>query len=135
MTSAFIAALRSLHFRDVQFLTIRVGNCSAQNMNWTIIDVNSRLSVTEITLALRRGTHSCRATAFSVEQNMKDVKNVYDFEDFKNVVASKGNYAVLEDFIDFPNGSSESRQCSAKPKLRGVKIVQFRSGHTNIFSI
>ena len=61
---------------------------------------------------------------------MRDARNIYDFNDFKEVVASKGNCEALEQFADFPNGSNQSK---AKPKLRAVKIIQFRRGETYIF--
>ena len=55
VASAFILVLRSNHFRDVEFLTVWIDNCSAQNKNWTLYtalchEVNNCLSVSEVTL-------------------------------------------------------------------------------------
>ena len=128
VASAFILALRSNHLWDVEFLTIWVDNCSAQNKNWTLYtalchEVNNCLSVSEVTLKYFDSFH------LSVEQGMRNAKNIYDFNDFKTVAASKGSCCVpLEEFIDFPNASNQN-----KPKLRNVKIVQFHRGETNMF--
>ena len=49
---------------------------------------------------------------------MRNAKNIYDCNDFKTVVASKGSCCVpLEQFIDFPNASNQNK---AKPKLRSA---------------
>ena len=75
---------------------------------------------------------SCDSFHHSVEQGMRDIKNIYDFNDFKEVVASKGNCKALEQFTDFPKGSNQSK---TKPKLRNVKIMQFRRGETYMHTV
>ena len=52
---------------------------------------------------------------------MKDAKYVYDFEDFKNVVAFKGNCAVLEDFILLTFQMEEVRAVNVLRSLTYVK--------------
>ena len=137
VASAFILALRSNHFRDVEFLTIWVDNCSAQNKNWTLYtalchEVNNCLSFSEVTLTYFQKGHTfmaCDSFHHSVEQGMRNAKNIHDFNDFKTVVAPKGSCCVpLEQFIDFPNASNQN-----KPKVRNFKIVQFHRGETKMF--
>ena len=60
-----------------------------------------------------------------VEQGMRDAKNIYDFNDFKEVVVSKGNCEVLEQFIDFPNGSFTS--IKAKQNLNYEMVRSYSS--------
>ena len=75
VSSAYVAALRSIQFRDIQFLTIWVDNCSAQNKNWTLytalcLEVNSCMSITEVTLKYFGKGHtfiSCDSFHHSVE--------------------------------------------------------------------
>ena len=64
---------------------------------------------------------------------MRNQNNVYDFNDFTQIVASKGNCIILEDFIDFPNGVSQAKYCSKKPHLTAIKVVAFPCNSVEMF--
>ena len=82
VSSAYVAALRSIQCRHIQFLTIWVDNCSAQNKYWTIFTalcLASCISITEVTLKYFEKGHtfmSCDSFHHSVEQGMRDAKNI-----------------------------------------------------------
>ena len=84
------------------------------------LKVNICMSITEVTIKYFEKGHtfmSCDSFHHSVEQGMRVAKNIYDL----------GNCEVLEQFTDFPNGSNQSK---SKPKLRDVKVIQFRRSET-----
>ena len=93
-------------------------------------------SVKEITLKYFEKGHTfmaCDSFHHSCEEGMRTTKQVYDFHDFTSIVDAKGSCSILQDFLDIPNGMGQGNRTSENPKLRNVKIVQFRHGCLQMF--
>lgn len=105
--------------RDCQHFHIWADNCTAQNKNWTLFTalttiVNSENSVETVTLSYLTKGHT-HMTADSVhgniEKKMKKRGEVFDFEDFKDVVNnSRRNIRVIE-----------INNCRNWPKKKGLQ--------------
>jgi len=147
VTSAYIAALREVHFRDHKEVVIWLDNCSGQNKCWTLYTalvafVNASLNAGEgperITLKYFTVGHTfMSADNFHrlVEKEMKDMK-VCDWKDFVDCVSKVGNVKEMnvKDFADYENGLSqgiESKQ--TRPLLDTVSVAEFRTGSTSLF--
>ena len=142
ITSAYVKYI--IYMRDAIHFLFWVDNCSAQNKNWTLYTtlcyvVNSQdFKCETITLNYFEAGHTYMAAdAFhkEIEDEMKKQKNIYDFEDFKKIINTKGT-ALEMDISDFKQ--FESKLSKAKgtcyPKLENVNVVQFRKGSTKMFS-
>lgn len=138
VASTYLVAVMN-HLHDSDIIVIWVDNCSDQNKNWTLYTtlvtlVNLDIGPYEITLKYFEKGHTfmaCDSFHHKIEQGMRDMKNVFDFNDFNTegiAYEMKRN-----DFIDFPNGMSTGEYISSKPLLKHVRITQFRKGPTNIF--
>ena len=75
----------------------------------------------------------CDSFHHSINQEMRNQKNIYDLNDFTQIVASKGNCIVLEDFIGFPDGVSQAKYSSKKPHLKAIKVVEFLRNSVEMF--
>ena len=124
-------------------ITLWVDNCSTQNKNWTLFTtlcqlVNDSTNKCEmITLKYFEPGHTFMAAdAFHkrVEDEMRKMKNVFDFEDFKNCIAAQGIAIEMlaDDFYDYKSKLSKAKD-THYPYLDDVVVVQFRRGSTGMF--
>ena len=119
VTSTYVKFVK--HYkRDCHTITLWVDNCSAQNKNWTLFTtlcqlVNDPTNKCEtITLKYFEPGHTFMAAdAFHkrVEDEMRKMKNVLDFEDFKNCIAAQGIAIEMsaDDFYDYKVNSAKQR--------------------------
>ena len=131
--------------RDISNFTFWVDNCSSQNKFWFLYSLfcfavnSSQLTTLSITLKyFERGHSFMSADSYHhlVEKGMNEMKNVYDFQDFVNVLDSNGKSIVLKssDFFYFPRGVSEkSKFTEGKPFLDDISIVKFQRGTSKMF--
>ena len=71
-----------------------------------------------------------------VENELKDMDKVYDFDDFVECVARIGEAHTMSfnDFFQFEHGLSEGQKSkSTRPLLVNVSVAEFRIGSTSLF--
>ena len=119
VTSTYVKFLK--HYkRDCRTITLWVYNCSAQNKNWTLFTtlcqlVNDPTNQCEtITSKYFEPGHNFMAADAShkrVEDEMRKMKNVLHFEDFKNFIAAQGIAIEMsaDDFYDYKVNSAKQR--------------------------
>ena len=98
VASTYAKIIRSTQYRDAQHFIFWCDNCSGQNKNWTLFTVfcyllNVNNSPETITIKyFEKGHTFMSADSFhhQIEKEMKTKKNVYDFNDFEQVIAAKG---------------------------------------------
>ena len=123
---------------------IWVDNCSGQNKCWTLYTmlmryVNNHLDIDSISLKYLTVGHTfMSADNFHrhIEQEMKKMDKLFDFQDFIKCVSKVGDTIIMkfDDFLDFENGLSQSQASkSTRPLLKDVYIAQFRKGSTSLF--
>lgn len=133
--------------RDLEHLYIWTDNCTAQNKNWTlytamIMIVNNSLNdLKSVTISyLTKGhTHmSADGVHGNIELKMKRQKNIYDFQDFKDIVMqSRKNIKVIEIACryEWPKKKRAARHNEPLKNfnLNSVVQVEFISGSRNLF--
>lgn len=140
ISSLYVKAL--LMDRDFESITYFMDNCSSQNKNWSIITamvmlVNSskrELNAKEITFKYLEAGHtfmSADTIHAGVEREMKKMKDVCDFEDFKKCVAAAGATNVVEPLCtDFKNYKGQQSLVKLskndRPHLSDCRQLQFR---------
>ena len=117
-------------------------NCSSQNKNWTLYtalaaEVNTVNGPETVTLKYFLPGHTyMSADSFHriVEGKMRQVKNVFDFEDFVKIINFRGDALEMQ-YFDFylTKGMSSGKFTSEKPLLDDVREVQFHKGSENMF--
>ena len=149
VTSAYIAALRSVHYRDAKEVVIWLDNCSGQNKCWTLYttlvafvncSLNSGVAGPEkVTLKYFTVGHTfMSADNFHrlVEKELKTMKKVCDWNDFVQCVSNVGHVKemVVKDFCDYENGLSQGIESKeTRPLLENVSVAEFRAGSTSLF--
>ena len=70
-----------------------------------------------------------------VEQGMRKLKKVEDFEDFVGIVNKCGQAVVMkyDDFFQIPRGVSTAKYAKNKPKLEVIQVVKFVRGSEKMF--
>ena len=143
--SAFSRAIE--YMRDYPKLIFWCDNCAGQNKNWWLYTclvtlVNKEGGPSELTLKyLEKGHTFMSADSFHsrVEQAMKRKQNVYDLNDFVNVIQAARNTAqslvmTHQNFRKWQNGMSVGVKATAgKPKLQDIQEVKFMSGSTKLY--
>ena len=66
---------------------------------------------------------------------MKDMKNVFDFQDWIHALRNDGNVVLLEgnDCIKFPMGLSKGKVASKRPLIENITQVMFKKGSTLLY--
>lgn len=126
----------------VKKFTMFLDNCSAQNKNWTLFGflvhlINSNVIEAEfIEFFYFEPGHTFMSADFfhhQVEQSLKSMKKVYDFENFKTAVqkANSQNVSVasmnFQDFYQWPTYHSYSKISKAEPRPYIADIVYVRA--------
>ena len=149
VASCYLAMLKAN--RDVKEFTIYCDNCASQNKCWVVLSVllqavqSEDLAVERITLKYLTTGHtamSADADHQVINKNMKTKKEVEDFEDWANIIASTGLsvHCMSEgDFVEAENLFSESKSrllqgINARPYLRDFKVVQVRKGSELLYT-
>ena len=144
VSSAFRKEMSLPENRDIRWWLMWLDNCAGQNKCWTLYTmlvffVNSANVVQSIKLKYFTAGHTfMSADSFhkSVEKEMNEMKNVYDFQDFSNCVSRAGDVTPMDvsDFYDFEKGLSQSKESKEScPLLSDVVSVEFRRGSTSFF--
>lgn len=103
-----------IHNRNARFIKLWLDNCASQNKNWALISffvfiVNSKeIEADTIELNYFEPGHSFMSADnfhHQVEKQVKQKKNVYDFEDFSNCVlhAKEKTKVKITSYSDFYN--------------------------------
>lgn len=126
----------------VKKFSMFLDNCSAQNKNWTLFGflvhlINSNVIEAEfIEFFYFEPGHTFMSADFfhhQVEQSLKTMKKVYDFENFKIAVqkANSQNVSVenmnFQDFYQWPTYHSYSKISKAEPRPYIADIVYVRA--------
>lgn len=136
--------------RDLEDFTIWLDNCGAQNKNWALYTflvyiINSNLiEAKSIELYYFEPGHTfMSADSFHhrIELSLKQMKKVYDFNDFKIAVEKAGNPIIAEmeikDFFDWPDCSSRTKRTedvymkdiAYVRAERGKKTLVYKTGY------
>jgi hypothetical protein len=122
-------------------------NCSAQNKNWTLFSMLVQavqfFNFESITLKFFEPGHTFMAADSvhaAIEKQMKKKKNIWDFQEYVNLVANS-NVAKIQaipmtfsDFFNFQDGtSSQNLKPRGRPKLAAMYMVQFRKYSRQLF--
>jgi hypothetical protein len=69
-----------------------------------------------------------------VEQGMRKSRNLYDFDDFRNVVAECGEVKVMEieNFKEWKNEATNAK-ATKKPKLHDIKEAKFLKNDPKLY--
>lgn len=143
LVSTFYAFL--LRNRDVPNITIWLDNCAAQNKNWAlfcfcIYAVNcSELALKTFEIKYFQSGHTfMSADSFhhQVEQSLKKMGKVFDFDDFKSAVNNANSSKVdvkdmtINDFFDWKDFSSKYKiqRINPKPYLQDMSHLLFKEG-------
>ena len=142
VTSANTKLFTLPDYREATDIVEWLDNCSAQLKNWTafgamVFTVNNHPTIQSITLKyFEKGHTFMSADAFhhQVEQAMKDMKNVYTFQDFVQCVNKNGIAVEMRshDFHDYRKYLSSGKD-THYPKLNDIVVAQFRRGSTKLF--
>ncbi|XP_041358684.1 uncharacterized protein LOC121375341 [Gigantopelta aegis] len=128
--------------RDCTVFVFWADNCTAQNKTWTLFtaltcEVNKQGGPDVVRIKyLEKGHTFMSADSFHarIEMGLRAKRNVYDFDDFCEVVSKFGKALPMEhtDFYKYKNESS-SAAFTKKPHLNNVQEVMFKRGSSNIF--
>lgn len=128
-----------IHNRDVKHFVLWLDNCSSQNKNWAIFSfliyiINYQgISAETITIKYFEPGHTfMSADSFhhQVEESLKRLKKIYDFEDFVHAVEMCNKRRVnvkkmlLEDFQLWKNLSSISKVKKETPRVYISKLTE-----------
>ena len=126
IASTYIKVLNHRLYRDCKSIVF-----TAQNKNWTwysakVTFVNSPRQIQTITFKYFEPGHSfMSADSFhvAVEKEFKKRKNIYDFEDFVDVINTRGEAITMDhkDFLMLTDGVSQGKYTS-KPYLSEVVL-------------
>ena len=141
--SAFIKWLQCQDIREKENLTVWLDNCNAQCKNWFIFTalvffINSNATaLKEIKLKYFEKGHtfmSADSYHHMVEKAMKDLDNVYDFEDWLSALNKNGQSIVLEgkDCWAVKKGLSAGKHTSA-PYIDNIQEAKFSRGSSKLF--
>ena len=143
IASTFLTAIKQ--DRDERHVVYYVDNCTAQNKNWCVItsltnQVNtSDISAETITLKYPESGHtfmSADSVHAEVEKRMRQVKNVYDFDDFCGCVKGR-NIDVVQmsetSFLNLEGLKSQPKLKRANCHLKSMRVIQFRRGERKLF--
>lgn len=143
VASTYVKIICSPKYRDIEEFIFWCDNCSGQNKNWTLFTAFCYLLNVDgcpetITLKyFEKGHTFMSADSFhhQIEKEMRAKKNVYDFNDFEHIIASKGYMLLMSegDFLDWENGVSQGKFADNKPLLANVQVLQFRKNETKMF--
>ena len=144
VSSAFIKAMEYVSFRDFTTVVLWLDNCAGLNKCWTLYTalvhfVNTTHGPVKIILKYFTVGHTfMSADSFhqKVEQEMKTLKQVCDWNDFLACVQKSGCvYEIkVEDFKLFENGLSQSALSkTTRPRLDTVCVAEFRKESTSLF--
>ncbi|XP_072041154.1 uncharacterized protein [Amphiura filiformis] len=141
VASAYVRFMRHTKCRDKKKFVFYMDNCAGQNKNWTIYtamidEVNRPGGPDEIIFKyLEKGHTFMSADSFhhQVESGMKKAKNVYDGQDFKQIIDETGVAAQMKptDFIMYENGLSQGNFTN-RPLLSDVQEAKFTRGSTQL---
>ena len=140
----FFKELSLPNYWDVKRWLMWLDNCAGQNKCWTLYTmlvyfVNLSNAVESIKLKYFTAGHTfMSADNFhkSVEKEMNEMKNVYDFQDFRNCVSAAGSVTLMDitDFYNFEKGKGESQESKDTcPLLCDVVSIEFRKGSRSLF--
>ena len=146
ISSTYIKYIKDLSNRDVRNFVLWVDNCSAQNKCWYLytalchaVNDNRNIMLQTITLKyFERGHSFMSADSYHrlVEKGMHAAKNVYDFQEFVDILDIDGKAILMKasNFINFPRGVSKHSQFTKdKPMLDRISIAKFIRGNTKLF--
>ena len=119
-------------------------NCSAQGKNWYIYTalttfINCGASNLEgIKLKYFEKGHTFMPAGIyhqMVEKSLKELKKVYDFENWKMALNHHGRALVLagKDCIKFPRGLSQRKHITDRPTIERIVEANFREGSPQLF--
>ena len=143
ISSAFTKWLMHEDIRNKEKLTIWLDNCNSQCKNWYIytclvIFINSNTTeLVEITLKYFEKGHtfmSADSYHHMVEQSMKEMGKVYDFDDWLKSLGQNGQALILEgnDCLMIKKGLSQGRHTSI-PYIEDIQQAQFIKGSSKLF--
>ena len=96
VTNAFIAALKTPHFRDYEEVTIWLDNCAGQNKRWTLytalvhfVNSNGRNKFTLKYFKVGHRIMSADNFHRMVEKELRDMKKVCDWKKFVSCVSKQ----------------------------------------------
>ena len=146
IASTFIKVLEHPRYRDAKSIVEWADNCAGQMKNWSfycaLVAAVNKSFLDDITIKyFEKGHTFMSADAFhaSVERNMRDLKKVMDFSDFKQCIEKTGESVEMraEDFIDFRKRlvakTTKNADSIKYPLLADVAVVQFRKGSTKMY--
>ena len=143
IASAFIRWLCEYGIREKDLIILWLDNCSGQGKNWYLYTalvafINSGFtSLKKIILRYFEKGHTMSADAYhhQVEKSLKEMKNVYDFQDWISALNIQGCAIELnhEDCCNFPEGVSQGKCAADKPYIAGKAEVFFEKGSTCMF--
>ncbi len=135
--------------RDAEEIIVWVDNCSAQNKNWTfftmmIVAVNRLTSAQRITVKYfeaGRTFMSADSVHHGIEQEMKKVGKIFDWEDFVKMAtkSNSGRVEVLDmkiaDFKPWLDKTSKAKILRFRPRLylRDIAVAEFRQGEKHLY--
>ena len=139
VTSAFLKCMNFVDFRDYENFVLWLDNCAGQNKNWTLYTaltnyVNLNDAPKSITLKYFAVGHTfMSADSFHhrIESEMKKMKDVCDWSDFKKCVQNAGQYVEMEieDFKNHESGLTQSKASKeTRPLLDTISVVHFEKG-------
>ena len=147
IVNSFVKFIKEALPCETRHLILWMGNCSAQNKNWTLFlalvaVVNSSWCWLEsITLKYFKAGHTfMSADSFHhmVEHEIAKQDHVFDFQDFVDAVSNAGTVLVMssDDFQNWEKQLSESKESKSKrPILDSVVLAQFPRNSHNMFFI
>ena len=139
VTSAFLKCMNFVDFRDYENFVLWFDNCAGRNKNWTLYTaltnyVNLNDAPKSITLKYFAVGHTfMSADSFHhrIESEMKKMKDVCDWSDFKKCVQNAGQYVEMEieDFKNHESGLTQSKASKeTRPLLDTISVVRFEKG-------
>lgn len=136
--------------RDKKKIVLWLDNCSAQNKNWCffsfLIYIVNSLEVETDVIELNYfepGHTFMSADSFhhQVEQSLKKMKDVYDFQDFENAVRNSNSKNVvvqsrtpsnIRKWIDYSSQHKLNNQVGNRPYLHDMKQIRVKRGSYNL---
>lgn len=145
--SAFYAFF--LDNRDVENVILWLDNCAAQNKNWAFFSfcvylVNSSdVALKSLSLKFFEPGHTfMSADSFhhQVEKSLKQMKKVFDFEDYKDAVQKANSSKVkliemkINNFFNWEDKSSQYKlsRINPRPYLNNMVQVDFERGNQSL---
>ena len=142
IASTYVKVLNHRLYRDCKSIVFWVDNWTVQNKNWTLYSaivtfVNSPGQIQTISFKYFEPGHSfMSADSFhtAVEKEFKKRKNIYDFEDFVDVINTSGEAITMDHkaFLMLTDDVSQGKYTSMPYRSEVVK-VEFRRGCQKIF--